>query len=123
MKKDKIMFGVLLALVLVLSAGLTVAYFTLSVQGNENAKNIQSQLGTLHITYTDGNQVVGNNVMPNWSQSKTITITNDGTIGATKYYGGIDEITACSELDEETVNLPLVVFVPLVSVGVVPSVV
>lgn len=53
MKDNKILFGTLIVLLLLLTTGLSYAYFSTSVKGNDNAKNVIVEAGTLKLTYTD----------------------------------------------------------------------
>ena len=84
MKHNKMMFGMLLVFVFLLSVGLTYAYFNIVVSGNNDATSINTSTGTLNITYNGGAQVVANNIYPGWTTTKTFTVENTGTL--TAYY-------------------------------------
>ena len=80
MKDKKILFGTFIALLLLLTTGLSYAYFSTSVSGNENAKNVVVEAGTLKLTYTDGPEIKVQNIKPGWSTTKEVTVKNTGTL-------------------------------------------
>ena len=53
MKDKKILIGTALVLLLLLTTGLSYAYFNTTVKGNDNAKDVVVEAGTLKLTYTD----------------------------------------------------------------------
>ena len=80
MKDKKILFGTFIALLLLLTTGLSYAYFSASISGNENAKNIVVEAGTLSLVYTDGPEIKAQNIKPGWSTTKEVSVKNTGTL-------------------------------------------
>ena len=80
MKDKKILFGTFIALLLLLTTGLSYAYFTASISGNENAKNVVVEAGTLKLTYTDGPAINAQYIKPGWSTTKEVSVKNNGTL-------------------------------------------
>ena len=87
MKDNKILFGTFIALLLLLTTGLSYAYFSASISGNENAKNVVVEAGTLSLVYTDGPEIKAQNIKPGWSTTKEVSVKNNGTLDA--YYNVI----------------------------------
>jgi len=82
MKDKKILFGTFIALLLLLTTGLSYAYFSASISGNENAKNVVVNAGTLSLVYTDGPEIKVENIRPGWSTTKEVSVKNNGTLDA-----------------------------------------
>ncbi len=82
MKDKKILFGTFIALLLLLTTGLSYAYFSASISGNENAKNVVVEAGTLSLVYTDGPEIKAQNIKPSWSTTKEVSVKNTGTLDA-----------------------------------------
>ena len=82
MKDNKILFGTFIALLLLLTTGLSYAYFSASISGNENAKNVVVNAGTLSLVYTDGPEIKVENIRPGWSTTKEVSVKNNGTLDA-----------------------------------------
>ena len=80
MKDKKILFGTFIALLLLLTTGLSYAYFSASISGNENAKNVVVEAGTLSLVYTDGPEIKAQNIKPGWSTTKEVSVKNNGTL-------------------------------------------
>ena len=80
MKDKKILFGTFIALLLLLTTGLSYAYFSASIRGNENAKNVVVEAGTLSLVYTDGPEIKAQNIKPGWSTTKEVSVKNTGTL-------------------------------------------
>ena len=80
MKDNKILFGTFIALLLLLTTGLSYAYFSASISGNENAKNVVVEAGTLKLTYTDGPAINAQHIKPGWSTTKEVSVKNTGTL-------------------------------------------
>ena len=80
MKDNKISFGTFIALLLLLTIGLSYAYFSASVKGNENAKDMVVEAGTLSLVYTDGPEIKAQNIKPGWSTTKEVSVKNNGTL-------------------------------------------
>lgn len=71
------------ATLLVAIVGATFAYFSLTVQGNEDAEGVNVTTAVVgDIIFTDGAEIVGDKIYPGWSAEKTFTIANT-TVGAT----------------------------------------
>ena len=87
MKDNKILIGTALVLLLLLTTGLSYAYFSTSVKGNDNAKDVVVEAGTLKLTYTDGPAINAQNIKPGWTTTKTVSVKNNGTLDA--YYNVI----------------------------------
>ena len=87
MKDNKILFGTLIVLLLLLTVGLSYAYFSTSVKGNDNAKDVIVEAGTLKLTYTDGPAINAQYIKPGWSTTKEVSVKNNGTLDA--YYNVI----------------------------------
>jgi len=80
MKDKKILFGTFIALLLLLTTGLSYAYFSASISGNENAKDVVVEAGTLKLTYTDGPAINAQYIKPGWSTTKEVSVKNNGTL-------------------------------------------
>ena len=80
MKDKKILFGTFIALLLLLTTGLSYAYFSASISGNENAKNVVVEAGILSLVYTDGPEIKAQNIKPGWSTTKEVSVKNTGTL-------------------------------------------
>ena len=80
MKDNKILFGTFIALLLLLITGLSYAWFSASISGNENAKNVVVEAGTLKLTYTDGPAINAQYIKPGWSTTKEVSVKNNGTL-------------------------------------------
>ena len=87
MKDNKIIFGTLIVLLLLLTVGLSYAYFSTSVKGNDKAKDVIVEAGTLKLTYTDGPAINAQYIKPGWSTTKEVSVKNNGTLDA--YYNVI----------------------------------
>ena len=86
--KDKMtLFVTGMFLLLIMTTGLSYAYFSASVKGNENAKDMVVEAGTLSLVYTDGPEIKAQNIKPSWSTTKEVSVKNNGTLDA--YYNVI----------------------------------
>ena len=86
--KDKMtLFVTGMFLLLIMTTGLSYAYFSASISGNENAKNVVVEAGTLKLTYTDGPAINAQHIKPGWTTTKTVSVKNNGTLDA--YYNVI----------------------------------
>ena len=86
-KDNKILFGTMIVLLLLLTVGLSYAYFSTAVKGNDNAKDMVVEAGTLKLTYTDGPAINAQYIKPGWSTTKEVSVKNNGTLDA--YYNVI----------------------------------
>ena len=84
MKDKKILYGIIITFVFLLSIGLTYAYFSVTTNVVGDRNDIKASVGTLSILYTDGPEIVAENIQPGWKENKTITVKNTGTLDA--YY-------------------------------------
>ena len=86
-KKQKITFYtasvILVLLVLLCIGGLTYSWFSSIITGNNNAQSNVVETGTLSIVYTNGQEIRGESIEPGWSETKTFTVENTGTVEAT----------------------------------------
>ena len=87
MKDNKILIGTALVLLLLLTIGLSYAYFSTAVKGNDNAKDMVVEAGTLKLTYTDGPAINAQYIKPGWTTTKEVSVKNNGTLDA--YYNVI----------------------------------
>jgi len=81
MKKDKrLIYIILVIAIFLVSIGITYAYFsvTTSVVGDRN--DIRASTGTLSILYVDGPEIVADDILPGWTETKVITVENTGTL-------------------------------------------
>ena len=76
----KILFGISIVFLFIISASLSYAYFSSSVTGNENAKDMVVEAGTLRLTYTDSPQIIMQNIKPGQTITKKVTVKNTGTL-------------------------------------------
>ena len=93
--KDKKTYIILGISILFISIGISYAYFSLNVIGNDTAKNNKIVTGNLELTFTDTEEISLNNMLPGDSVTKTIKVTNTGSkevgynVGWTDYENGI----------------------------------
>jgi len=80
MKDKKIYLGVGLAFLLLMTISLSYAYFSTSVKGNDNAKDVVVNAGTLSLVYTDGPEIKVENIRPGKTITKEVTVKNTGTL-------------------------------------------
>ena len=79
--KDKMtLFITGMLLLLIMTTGLSYSYFSASVKGNENAKDVVVEAGTLSLVYTDGPEIKAQNIKPGWSTTKEVSVKNSGTL-------------------------------------------
>ena len=82
MKEKRILFITGIIMLFFMSVGLSYSYFTTAVSGNENAKDMVVEAGTLKLEYTDGPEITVKNIKPGWTITKTVTVKNTGTLDA-----------------------------------------
>ena len=80
MKDKKIYLGVGIVFLLILSISLSYAYFSTSVKGNDNAKDVIVTAGTLSLVYTDGPEIKVENIRPGKTITKEVSVKNTGTL-------------------------------------------
>ena len=78
MKDKKFIYASILASVFLLTVGLTYAYFSLTISGNDVAETINVDTTKLELKYTDGKEIKANGIEPSWTTTKTITVVNTG---------------------------------------------
>ena len=78
MKDKRILLAVLLTSVFLIITGITYAYFSLVVSGNDVAETINVSTTKIELIYTDGNEIKVDNIEPKWTTTKTITVENTG---------------------------------------------
>ena len=102
MKDKKILYGIIVAFVFLLSIGLTYAYFsvTTTVVGDRN--DIKAEIGTLNILYTDGPEILAESVQPGWTTTKTIKVENTGSL---KAFYSIDWASITNEITNDELIL------------------
>ncbi len=76
--KFKLIVLTIIILVVAIS-GITYAFFSIQIIGNDEASSMRVSTTTLKLLYTDAPLIAGERIYPTWSQSKTITVENDGT--------------------------------------------
>ena len=77
--KDKKTYIILGISILFIAIGISYAYFSLNVIGNDTAKNNRIVTGSLELTFTDTSEISLNNMLPGDSVTKTIKVSNTGT--------------------------------------------
>ncbi len=78
-KSNKIKVIVLTALLFLIAiSGITYAYFSIQIVGNEEASSIRVTTANLKLIYTDTLVMSGEKIYPGWTQTKTITVENAG---------------------------------------------
>ena len=78
-KSNKIKIIIVTVLIfLVAIAGISYAYFTIQIIGNDTASSIRVTTANLRLIYTDTLVMSGEKIQPGWTQTKTITVENDG---------------------------------------------
>ena len=80
MKDKKIYLGVGLVFLLLMTISLSYAYFSASISGNDNAKDVVVNAGTLSLVYTDGPEIKVENIRPGKTITKKVTVKNTGTL-------------------------------------------
>ena len=88
--KDKKTYIILGISILFMAIGISYAYFSLNVIGNDTAKNNKIVTGNLELIFTDTKEISLNNMLPGDSVTKTIKVTNTGTKEVAYNVGWID---------------------------------
>ena len=78
--KIKKSYLILIISVLILLIGVSFAYFSLEITGNDTAKYNTITTGDLKLTFTDTNALTLTDALPGDSATKTISVKNTGTI-------------------------------------------
>ena len=77
MKDKKTILGILIIIGLLLSIGLTYAWFNAKIENLNSSVSVVTT-GKLELTYIDGEEIVFNNMIPGNSISKTFSVKNTG---------------------------------------------
>ena len=102
-KSNKIKIIVITALIFLVSiAGISYAYFTIQITGNDTASSMRLRTANMSLVYNDVQIVSGEYAEPGWTQTKTLTVTNNGNVDA--YYNII-----WRDLTNEIINGELVI--------------
>ena len=81
MKDDKkYIYVVAVLLLVVVALGISYAWFSAIITGNDTAKNNRVVTGDLELTYTDTNEISLDNVIPGDSFTKEVSVKNTGTL-------------------------------------------
>ena len=78
-KEKKMIFGIGIVFLFLATVTFSYAYFTTTLVNN-NVKDQVVQTGTLELTYTDGPEIVMNNIKPGTTITKEISVKNTGTL-------------------------------------------
>ena len=78
--KIKKSYLILIISALVLLIGVSFAYFSLEITGNDTAKHNTITAGNLKLTFTDTNALALDDALPGDTITKTISVKNTGTI-------------------------------------------
>ena len=97
--KIKKSYLILIISALVLLIGVSFAYFSLEITGNDTAKYNTITTGDLKLTFTDTNALTLDDALPGDSVTKTISVKNTGTID-TSYNIVWQELTNTITKDE-----------------------
>ena len=76
MENKKTTLFVILGCILLIGITISFAYYLASIQGE--GKNITLKTKTLKITFTESNNLSGENITPGWSKTSTFTVKNEG---------------------------------------------
>ena len=77
--KDKKMYILLVISILFAVVGVSLAFFSLNIIGNDKAKDTKITTGDLELVFTDDNEVSLDGAFPGDSITKTISVKNTGT--------------------------------------------
>ena len=66
-KDKKILFGIIIGIIFILSIGITYAWFNIVVKGNDEATNMTVETGTLSLHYKNGPKIEGFDILPGWT--------------------------------------------------------
>lgn len=80
MKDRKLFYIVIITVCVTAILGISYAWFSTIIEGNENANKHIVTTGDLRLTYTDSDTVTLENAFPGTSSEKTFTIKNSGTV-------------------------------------------
>ena len=78
-KEKKMIFSIGIVFLFLAVVSFSYAYFTATLVNN-NVKDQIVQTGTLELTYTDGPEIIMNNIKPGATITKEISVKNTGTL-------------------------------------------
>jgi len=79
LKNNKnLIISVLTFLIVLILAGVSYAWFSANVIGNDTAKTTVVEAADLELTYIDGPEINEENIVPGWTATKTFTVENTG---------------------------------------------
>lgn len=104
MKDNRILILIVVIFTFIVSTMFSYAYFETTVSGNEKAKMMEVNVGTMQLVYVDGEEIKADNLYPGDSISKKIYVKNTGTLNS-NYSIIIDEYINTFINDEIIVNL------------------
>ena len=82
-KSNKIKIIVVTALIFLVSiAGISYAYFTIQITGNDTASSMRLRTANMQLVYNDVQIISGEYATPGWTDTKTLTVTNTGNVEA-----------------------------------------
>lgn len=82
MKDKKLLYITIIMICLTVMLGISYAWFSTIIEGNENAKKQYVQTGDLRLTYTDTNTLSIDNAFPGDTYEKIVSVKNTGTANA-----------------------------------------
>ena len=117
-KTNKVKVIVITLLIFIVSiAGISYAYFTIQITGNDTASSMRLTTANMSLIYNDVQIASGEYVIPGWSETKTLTVTNNGNVTSdyiikfreltnTIIYGELVLSATCSSSSGTCDNLP-----------------
>ena len=84
MKDKKVLYGMFLMFAFILITGLTYAFFSQTITGNDAAETLSVSTTELKLNFTDGKYIELKEAMPGDFVTKTFSVENTGT--ETGYY-------------------------------------
>lgn len=78
-RTNKLLFMSLFLLTIIL-IGVSYAFFVAINENIDSGSSTIIQMGTMKIAYSDTQQITANNIIPGWSGSKTIVVSNTGDV-------------------------------------------
>ncbi len=103
-KSNKVKIIILTLLVFFIAiSGITYAYFSIQIRGNDEASSMRLTTANMSLIYTDVEVRSGSNIYPGWSITpKTVTVENAGT-------QTVDYIVKWREIQNTIINGELVI--------------
>ncbi len=97
-KNNKMLLGIGVVFLFLATVSLSYAYFSVTVT-NKDVKDQVVKTGTLELTYTDGPQIIMENIKPGATLTKEISVKNTGTLD-TSYNLVWQELVNGIDMDE-----------------------